>query len=396
MKNNFDYLNIKNIFLFLTGYFVLIPFIFNLKLSSLLTVLVVTIGVGSFLLGYRTRKYFKIVSRNENRISTLIIFMLGTYFLISDYISGYYNVFSIRDMVNYGALYEVKDATSLYIQIVYLIIYAVKYYIYALLMSKNKFLFYFIFLSQILILFNSPTRLVALSPFIIFLTYGYYLNYIKINLLRIIVLILMMPIIFVVLLLSRGGTQGLNYFEIVSNVLNSLTIESFIKMLKIALESFKSFDDLVGIVTTNFVHIESGIIRIFFMPISRNIWDEKPEPAARMIAKYFSPENYAGNGGTVATIYGDAFLNAHILGVVFILYCLGYISRVIYNTRKKNTLISTEQKSIITMFYSLYFFQFIYYMRGFLSDSLWKIILISCIFTLLYILHYKIIRKNEK
>lgn len=293
---------------------------------------------------------------------------------------GAQNIFSIKIIENYTSSFEVKDYASLYMQIVQLIKYTIKYYIYALLMSRNEKLFYLIFLSQVMLSFNSSARLVALSPFIIFTIYGYYMNYIKVTKFKILITLFSMPYIFVILLLSRSKTEGMNYFLILQNVYNKLTLDSFLNILKIALESFKSFNDLTAIVTSNFVHLESGVIRIFFMPISRGIWEDKPEAQSRIIAKEFSPSAYDNHGGMVGTIFGDVFINGHILGVVILMFLLGFISKIIYNTVHKTNEININQKSILVMFYALYIFQFIYYMRGFFSDSLWKILLMTFIF----------------
>jgi oligosaccharide repeat unit polymerase len=321
---------------------------------------------------------------------------MGTLFLLNDLKHGMNNIFTIRDIESYYLLYEKQNTFSLYMQIVYLSIYFIKYYLYALIMNKNKVMFYLIFLSQIMIFFNSPTRLVALSPFIIFITYGYYTGYIKINLFKLVIVFLSLPFLFVVLLLSRGKSDGMNYFQILENTINNLTFDNFVSILRVALESFKSFDDLTNIITTNFVHLENGIIRIIFMPISRTVWEEKPEPLARIIAKEFSPNAYDNNGGMVATIFGDTFINGHILGVILLLFILGIMSKTIYNTVHKNIQINKDQKAILIMFYSNFIFHFIYYMRGFFSDRLWETLLLVIIYFVLYKIQYYISYKNKR
>lgn len=394
MNRSFDYFEVKYLFIFLTIYFIFIPFAFKINFFGFITILIVIIGSASFFLGYKTNKFFLLAEKKSKQ--NLILIGIGTLFLLNDLINGMNNILSVRDIESYSSLYDQKDTLSLYMQIVYLSIYFIKYYIYALIMNKNKVLFYLIFLSQIMIFFNSPTRLVALSPFIIFIIYGYYMRYIKINLLKIIIIFLSLPFIFVVLLLSRGKSEGVNYIEIIENTINNLTLDSFLSILKVALESFKSFEDLTNIITENFVHLESGVIRIIFMPISRTIWDDKPEPLARIIAQEFSPNAYANNGGMVATIFGDTFINGHILGVIILLFILGGISKIIYNTLHKNIHISKDQIAILIMFYSNFIFHFIYYMRGFLSDLLWKTLLLVIIYFILYKLQYQISYRKKR
>ncbi|HIP34096.1 MAG TPA: oligosaccharide repeat unit polymerase [Bacteroidia bacterium] len=394
MNYNFDYFEVKYLFLFLTIYFIFIPFLFEISFLSFITILIVLIGSISFMQGYKTNKFF-LLTEQKLKINSIFI-GIGILFLLNDLIQGLNNLFSIRDMESYSSLYEQQDTLSLYMQIVYLSIYFIKYYLYALIMNKNKALFYLIFLSQIMIFFNSPTRLVALSPFIIFIIYGYYIGYIKINLFKIVIVFLSLPFLFVVLLLSRGKSDGMNYIQILENTINNLTLDNFVSILKVALESFKSFDDLTNLITTNFVHLESGIIRIIFMPISRTIWEDKPEPLARIIAKEFSPNAYDSNGGMVATIFGDAFVNGHVFGVIILLFILGAMSKIIYNTLHKNMQINKDQRAILIMFYSNFIFHFIYYMRGFFSDLLWKTLLLVIIYFVLYKLQYFISFKNKR
>ncbi len=394
--NNPDYFNIKYIFIFLTIYFTVIPFISNITLNSSFTMLFVLLGLVSFLYGYKSKKYFKFEFKADKRINLNIILYIGYIFLINDYINAIENIISIKTIDDYTKSYFVENHDSLYLSILTLSLFYTKYYLYAILISKNKLLFYLVFLSQILLMFNDSTRLVALFPFIVFIIYGYYLGYIVVNIKRIILVVLSIPILFVVLLLARGKTDGLNYFEIISNIIDTLTYEKVINILKIALESFQSFKDLSLIITENFVHIESGIIRIFFMPISRSIWEDKPDSISRLISNEYNPSQYNDGGGTVATIYADAFINGHIIGLVLILFGFGIITKVIYNTMKKNTNISNYQKSVLLMFYSLFVFQFLYYFRGFLSEFYWKTILLFIIFFILYKFQYISLKRNVK
>jgi len=257
-------------------------------------------------------------------------------------------------------------------------------------MAKNKILFYLVFLSQFLLMYNSSTRLVALSPFITFSIYGYYMNYIKINFFRILMVFLSLPFVFVVLLLGRAKTDGMNYFQILNKVIDTLTLESFFNILKTALESFKSFEVLTSIITNGMVQIESGVIKIFFMPISRSIWEDKPEPISRLISKEYNYEQYANGGGTVATIFGDAFINGHIIGVFIILFSLAYLSKILYNTMQNNSNIDIEKRSILILIYAQFVYQFLYYFRGFFSEFYWKTILLIFIFYILYKIQFSI------
>jgi oligosaccharide repeat unit polymerase len=388
LEKAIDYFSIKYIFVFLTIYFTFIPFLSDINLVTTITMFFVLLGFISFLYGYESDKYFKLDLKYEKNINLNIMLSIGYIFLLNDYVNGIENITSVKTIDDYTKSYFVENHDSLYLSILTLSLFYIKYFFYAILITKNKILFYLVFISQILLMFNDSTRLVALFPFIVFIIYGYYFGYIVVNLKRVILVLVSIPLLFVVLLLARGKTDGLNYFEIISNIIDNLSYERFIGMLKIALESFQSFKDLSLIVTENFVHIESGIIRIFFMPISRSVWEDKPDSISRLISREYNPSQYIDGGGTVATIYADAFINGHIVGLLLILFGFGVISKIIYNTMKKNTDINSYQKSMLVMFYSLFIFQFLYYFRGFLSEFSWKTILLILIFYSLYKLQY--------
>lgn len=385
-----DFFNLKYTFMFLTVYFTVIPFFFDINIKSTITFAVVLIGFLSFILAYQTKKHMPMHYRHNFVSRTTIFQLIGVLFLLNDLFSGFLNLFSVRTSGDYTASFAVTDHDSLYIQIIALSIYYIKYYFYAILMANNRCFFYFVFISQLLINFNSPTRLAALSPFIIFIIYGYYMRYIKVTVKRVVVGLMLLPFLFVVLLLGRGDSKGINFFEITSKVISNLDYDSFVKVLKTALESFKSFEYLVDIIANQFVHIESGVVRMAFMPISRSIWEDKPESISRIISKEFVPGQYSSGGGSVATIYGDTFINGHLFGVILLMFFIGYISKLIYNTMLKSKGMNVNQKSITSLFYSLYTFQFLYFFRGFFSESYWKLFLMILVFYFLYIVQFRV------
>lgn len=311
-------------------------------------------------------------------------------YLSHDFYRGILNLVSIRYVGEYTSSFIVSDHDALYLQIFVLSCFYIKLYFYSLLIAKNKILFFTVFISQILLSFNSPTRLAALSPFVVFITYGYYMGYININFRRVLFSVFISPFIFVVLLLSRGSTESASYFQVLSSVVKNMDGEKFFNVLKIALESFKSFEFFVEIVNNQFVHFESGVVRLFFMPISRSLWEDKPESISRIISKNFVPEQYYNGGGSVATIYGDSFINGHVFGVVILMFLVGLFSKLIKNTMSKCTPDNINVKSMVSLFYSLYAFQFLHFFRGFLSEAYWKVILMLIIFFLMYVIQYKV------
>ncbi len=234
-----------------------------------------------------------------------------------------------------------------------------------------------------------------LYTFILFILYEHYKNYIIINRIKIILATIILPVIFVVLLITRENSEIKNIFVLLWTSLQTLTLQRFINLLAVAFESFKSFEILNLVIHNNFIHIESGIIRIVFMFISRDIWQNKPEAISRIISKEFVNNQYLQGGGTVATIYGDAYINGGIIGIIIILLLLGVISKVVYNTCILNNKTNKFLNSVLIMFYSLYIFDFIFYARGFFSEFYWKSIISFIVFiVLIKLLSLKILLKR--
>jgi hypothetical protein len=210
------------------------------------------------------------------------------------------------------------------------------------------------------------------------------MGYIKISLLKILLVLLLSPFIFLILLISRGKAEGVRYFFDYERLKVLLSDESLTTSIFTSMESFLSFEYLVRIINDGAFFIESGIIRIFFMPISRDHWIDKPEAFSRIISKNYNIDQYTSGGGSAATIYGDAFLNGHVIGVVFVMFIVGYFSKIVYNTVFNNLYVNRGQKSTLIIFYSIFIYQFLFYFRGFLSESYWKSIILILVFTMLY------------
>lgn len=387
-----DYFYIGNIFIFLTIYFLIIPFILSeFDLRVMLALPVFFIGFLSFFLGLKTKKYFKIKSASYESMClhkrTNFALLIMSLFLL--FVDIYHAIFIILNPVennlNYTSRYFLdNDYSSLYVQILTLTFLYIKFYLYALLMSRSKSYYYLIFIIQVVLYSTSQVRLVALSPLIIFIIYGFYMGYIKISLPRVLVLLLLSPVLFLILLMSRGKAEGVRYFFNYEH-LNMLFSETNLPALfYTSMESFLSFEYLLRVINDGMFFIESGIIRIFFMPISRDYWMDKPEAFSRIIAKNYNIDQYDSGGGSVATIYGDAFLNGHVIGVVLVMFAVGYFSKVVYNTVFSNLYVNKEQKSMLLILYSIFIYQFLFYFRGFLSESYWKFILLIFVFIVLY------------
>jgi len=395
-----DAFDIKNIFIFLTLYFVLVPFVFNVDVNTIIALIVVLLGTISFLIGYQHKLSIKLIVSEKRYIikKRQVIGFVAVIFLIFDLLSGIRGLFaSVIRGGDYTSSFLVDDHSALYLQIIFLTVSAIKYAFYSQLIVKGKIHFYLVFISQILLFYSSHTRLMALYPFIVFLIFGYYMGYIQVSIWRVLLAILFAPLLFVVLLLSRGGIESRNFFDLISIIISELTLERFSGLLKTALESFKSFEFLTAIIKDGFIHFESGVVRVFFMPISRDFWLDKPEAISRIISKEYVYNQYDAGGGSVATIFADAFINGSLIGVVLLLFILGGGSKLIYNTCIIKTRQNLNLKALLVMFYTVYIFDFIYYFRGFFSEFYWRTILAAVVFYVFYKLAFSdfLVVKNK-
>ena len=247
---------------FLNFYFLVVPFLFTLTFESTIAIVIVCVGFLAFFVGYSHQKYLHFRMRLISNNNSMLFFVLSLIFMSHDILSGVLSLRSSNSTLEYTSSFEVTDHDSLYSQIIELVFISIKYYSYSVIMAKGRFIFYLVFISQIVFYISSPTRLVAFYPFIVFTIYGYYMGYIKVSFFRVLILTIISPVVFVILLLSRGEADK-GFMERLDFILKSLDYDRFLAVLKIALESFRSFDDLVKIINEQFVHLESGVLRLF-------------------------------------------------------------------------------------------------------------------------------------
>jgi hypothetical protein len=385
---------LRNIFAFLTIYFIFVPFIFNVNIESIYAISLVAIGIMAFILGNKL-KNFSVpfagsINFESNSIYHIAVTIIGLTLVFQDIINGVLTLSISVKTSNYTESFEVNDYASLYWQIYYLVTFTIKYFLLSLFMARGKLYFYLVFVSQILIFLPSHTRLIALFPFIVFIIYGYYMGYLRVTFLRISLAFVVAPFIFVIMLISRAPHENKSYVQVLYDVTSNLTYDGFISMLKVSLESFQSFEFFVKIVNSNFVHIESGLVRMLFMPVPRDVWPEKPESISRIISSEFNTGQYLNHGGSVGTIFGDGFINGHVFGLLFVMVFFGFMSKFFYKNLTSSHQLDKVNKSIFVLLYSIVVFQFIYLFRGFFSESLWKVILICIVYYSLYHLVFKL------
>lgn len=371
LKNR-NIFEIKKIFLFLTVYFVIIPFAFKLDSKSMIAMSVIMVGSLSFLVGAATRRCFYEVN-GAFSTSGLSIF-IGFFIVAMDFTVGIYKFFWGISATDYTSSFFIVDYDSLYLKIIWAVALSFKYYYLSLFISESKRYFYLALVAEFVFSISSPIRLVALQPVIIFVIFGYYFGYFKISFLKIILGLAVSPFIFVFLLLGRG-LGGASFSERMIGALDIFDSNNLITQLLIALESFSSFEIFTNIIESNFVHVDSGILRVFLLPISRSIWPEKPESVSRIISKEFNFNQYVDGGGTVALIFGDAFISGHVVGVILILGTLGFFSRIIYCTMKKRLHFQDSVSAVLVMSYAVFVYDFMYFYRGFFSEFFWTTVI---------------------
>ncbi|MDB3916504.1 hypothetical protein N9372_02300 [Alphaproteobacteria bacterium] len=376
-----DLFSPMQIFFFLFVFFIIIPQVitYQVGLASLIDIwilLICLIGSLAFYFGNKHKHKLKFKSVRN----TQIISYIAVIFLIIDVISGI-QIFVSKEVHEYNTSFLVNDHSNIYKQLIYLVLLYIKYYTISILIARRQKLFWIAFLVEFFCYISSPVRLIALMPVVIFTIYGFYRSYIKITFLRSIVALCLLPFVLGALLLGRGISGNHSFFRTMLDIISDFDLERFSHILPIALESFMSYSYLRAVIVDNFVAIESGLLRNAFLFISRSIWHEKPESISRIIAERYNNQQYNEGGGSVATIFGDGFINLHIVGVFLICLIAGYSLKLVYNGI--NIKDNVREQSIRLMLYALSVHQFLFFFRGFMSETYWKFLILILVFKFL-------------
>lgn len=378
-----DYYSIYSISVLGFIFFFFIPGIYFLLDGIIIPFLIGVIGLFFYWLGLKTNKQLKIKQISSYACINIVAISIIVYNLTS----GVYDISSSITIDNYTEKYKNSSQIDIYSGLLTTLIIFSKYYIVSIYVSNNKKRYFLALISFTIVNLITDTRLNLITPIIFWIGYGYYFDIIKINKLRIALVIISIPFIFTFLLIKRimkGNYE--NILELFDKVFNYLTLENLLSNLYVSMETFRSYELYIKIINENFIHPESGFLRIFFMFIPRNIWPDKPESISRIISLHYYPEQYYGGGGTVANIFGDAFVNGGLIGILIILFLFGFISKLVYNSTifkiKFDINIGYPQKSFLICFYLLYLIETIHFFRGFMSESFWKCIYLF-IFTLI-------------
>lgn len=381
-SSKIDIFDHKVVFIFLLTYFIGVPVFFkqvygSVTLVDWLAIVYALAGSGAYFLVSASRISFKssIASHRKSGDASLfaIFFIIVDIFLILQQFRG------LSDKNEYTSSYSVDNHASLYVQLIFLLFLYGKFYVYSYFCFECKKRFYFIFLLQITLYTFSPVRLIFLMPFVVFGIYGYYCGYIKVTMQRLLLMCFAFPFLLIILLLSRGAGSE-SKLDVLITFYENFDFDRFLKLLYVALESHTSYNYFYEIVSENFVRFESGIIRNAFLPISRGLWGEKPEAISRVIAQEFNSFQYNQGGGSVATIFGDGFVNGHLFGILFICSIYAFIMAGAYRPIRNYKNVLENKDPAIIMFYAVTLHQSLFFFRGFFSESIWRLIILFFIF----------------
>lgn len=391
MRDRIDYFGIYFITFIGMSFFFLLPAVVVDIDGKIIAFLLGCVGVFSYLVGYKTKKYFKInILSFPNYIGYCARAILVYYLFIITV-----TLTSTVEVGSYTEGYANVNHFLLYTKILTVFFDILIYYVLSNYVGDNKKRYYLVAILSVLVNLKSNTRLDLLLPVIFWVGYGYYFNIIKVTFIRVFIVLLFTPVLFTALLLRRvmkGSFES--YFEQMQIIYDYLSFDNLLQNIYVSMETFRSYELFIKIVDDGFIHIESGFLRIAFMFIPRSIWVDKPESVSRIISHHFYPEQYDGGGGTVANIFGDAYINGGVIGIILVLFFWGWITKVIYNStieRLPSFDNDIQTKSFLISVYLVYVQESIQYYRGFMSESFWRLLY----FITITILLSKILKKKD-
>ncbi|MFW5403941.1 O-antigen polysaccharide polymerase Wzy [Pectobacterium carotovorum] len=138
----------------------------------------------------------------------------------------------------------------------------------------------------------------------------------------------------------------------------------------------------------SFIRIENGVLRTPFMFVPRSIWPDKPESISRVISFSYNPSQYNTGGGTVATLFGDMYINGGFIAVIILCGFLGFFARLIYNTASY-TKESYYAECFKVALYSFFTYYTLHFYRGFFSEMLWQLLLVIMSLFFLRVLFFR-------
>jgi oligosaccharide repeat unit polymerase len=158
------------------------------------------------------------------------------------------------------------------------------------------------------------------------------------------------------------------------------------------MEAPATFDIFNRVVQDNFVLPESGVIRVFFNFIPREIWPGKPLPMQIELAREYNPSGFEAGGGVFAGFYGDAYANAGLVGAILLPFLVGLLLNVAY----KKAIYRSSIDGVSIGFYAVLVVFFANAYRGYFSDMTWQVILLYGVFWSLSKINHKLNRIKRR
>lgn len=379
----------KFIFLFFYFYFIIIPFVLSeFDIYSVFAFIISLTGALSFFLSYSHHRKFlwferDLLSRKEFILNVFI--MIAFLFIFSSLLGSFVlkdNL--VGDDIDYTSSFADNNPylTILYILKTTFITLFLFFYI-----KGSRARYWLCFSLSLLSVLDSPTRMLIIQQIIIWGFYGHYFKMFTVKFYHYLLIALCAPFVMLVLLLKRGRGENNDVMFIIDRLLDS-DFYDIKNLIVTALESFNSFDMYINIIKDSFIRIENGVLRTPFMFVPRSIWPDKPESISRVISFSYNPSQYNTGGGTVATLFGDMYINGGFIAVILLCGFLGFFSRLIYNTTCY-TKESYYSECFKVALYSFFTYYTLHFYRGFFSEMLWQLLLVIMFLFFLRVLFFK-------
>lgn len=201
-----------------------------------------------------------------------------------------------------------KSGFGLYILLVWVILGFCKYYLYSIILAHGRRVFWMIFAISLLAAIPGRVRFELVGVVVFFVVYGALNGYLVGRLYHLVIGAVVAPILMLLLLIKRdivGDVDSLRVWRLVFDRLVSLWGNYDLgKELLVSMEAPATFEIFHRVVQDHFVRPESGVIRVFFNFIPREIWPDKPLPMQIELARAYNPSGFNAGGGVFANIYG--------------------------------------------------------------------------------------------
>lgn len=285
---------------------------------------------------------------------------------------------------------------GLYVLLVWVALGFCKYYFYSIVLAGGKRMFWGLFAISLLATIAGRVRFELVGVVIFFVIYGTLNGYLKLRLYHLVVGVVFAPALMLLLLIKRDIVGDVDFFRVWHLVVDRLVSlwrdSDLIRELLVSMEAPATFEIFNRVVQDDFVRPESGVIRVFFNFIPREIWPDKPLPMQIELARVYNPSGFASGGGVFANIYGDAYANAGFVGVVLLPFLVGLLLNLAY----KKAVVRSSGAGVSIGFYAVLVVYFANFYRGYFSDLTWQIILLYCVFWFLNKINYKLNQIKER